>query len=282
MVLSHSKNCQTAHLRLLAILISYFSLMACGSGIIKSQDSCINKAEGLERDPYTGHELEPGQLSLIFTGGPSQFTAEISELLQANGIAATFFVEGRHVRAHHQTLQQLIAQGHLIGNSAYSGESLVHSRAAVVELRNTDLLLEPYIKGNMFLFHPPGGHYSERLRRLLNEAGLVKYVGPILPISGRGNHEFLSDTQCWQQGLDIASCVDNYLNEIRRVQRGIIAFSDLHPQSYDLISQLLPVLDNEGFSYLRSDEVPSIHFALRARGGKPQLADKSSVCKDYH
>jgi len=265
----------------LFLLTAYGALTSCDGSIIRSNEACVRDPSGLSREPYLGQELERGQLSLIFTGGPSDFTSDISSLLYENNIQASFFVEGRYAEGQWQKLKKVFDQGHLIGNSGYSGQNLIQSKIASIEVRLTDHLIEPLIKGNMFLFYPPQGQIDEKLRQQLNEAGLGKYVGPILPLSGRGSSDFVSDTECWLQELGLDSCVQNYLVEIRGIERGIVAFSDQHPLTFDLISQLLPVLINEGFSFIRLDEIPSINFALVNRGGRPLKNDNSNTCQDY-
>ncbi|MFW7377338.1 MAG: polysaccharide deacetylase family protein [Oligoflexus sp.] len=254
---------------------------ACSQIVSEPKTSCVTNATGINRDAFSGQELDQGQLSLIFTGGPNDFTSEISSFLTENQIQASFFVEGQFIKEHRETLKQVFADGHLIGNGGYSGEDLVSSKAATIEVRMTDHLIEPFIKGNMFLLHPPKGIINDRVRRLLNESGLGKYVGPILPLAGQGNQEFITDEQCWSQGLDIDSCVDIYRNEIDRIQRGIVSFSNQSGETLELIRRILPVLDFEGFSFVRLDEVPSVHFALRSSGGKPLQNDQSAPCFDY-
>jgi hypothetical protein len=256
-------------------------LGSCSQSMPEISDNCITNAAGIGEDPLSGQELDAGQLSLIFVGGPSDITDNIGAFLLESGIQATFFANGRHIPQHKAILDQVVSSGHLAGNYGYSGQNLAESRNPRTEVRATDELLTPFIKGNMFLFSPPQFVYRERLGALLNTSGLNKYVGPITPLAGANNDSFLFDFECWQQNLDVGSCVQNYLEEIRRVERGIVAFSDASEQTLELLRQILPVLQNEDFSFIRLDSIPSVAFSLRAAGASPGSDSRNETCNDY-
>src|SRR5438477_6406658 len=58
-------------------------------------------------------------------GGPGPQTSELGDYLAEEGIAATFFVIGRHAEQHPATLGRLHRAGHTLGNHTYSHPGLV-------------------------------------------------------------------------------------------------------------------------------------------------------------
>ncbi len=187
---------------------------------------------------------------------------------------------GSALEANKQIASQISNIGHLVGNYGYSGKDLLASRDAITEVRATDLLLMPHIKGNRFLFSAPDGQYSKRLQRLLNDAGLNKYVGPIQATTDLLGSSFQSDQQCWQNGDSVSVCAQNYLDAVRNLERGIIAFHDTTEQSLALIQELIPILEAESYNFIPLQEIPSVNFSLRAAGATPSASDEDT-CNDY-
>jgi peptidoglycan/xylan/chitin deacetylase (PgdA/CDA1 family) len=56
---------------------------------------------------------------LTFDDGPSKLTDDVLDLLQAEGIQATFFVLGEAAENHPELLKRMLAEGHSIGNHTY-------------------------------------------------------------------------------------------------------------------------------------------------------------------
>jgi peptidoglycan/xylan/chitin deacetylase (PgdA/CDA1 family) len=64
-------------------------------------------------------------IALSFDDGPNPpFTEELLDVLEAEGVSATFFMTGQHVVAHPETARRVLAAGHPIGNHGFSEERL--------------------------------------------------------------------------------------------------------------------------------------------------------------
>ncbi len=80
-----------------------------------------------------GDALPPKTLCLTYDDGPGQTegvgpgpkTAELGHYLAERGIAATFFVIGRHVRAYPGIVARLRAGGHIVANHTDTHPTLV-------------------------------------------------------------------------------------------------------------------------------------------------------------
>ena len=72
-----------------------------------------------------GDRLPPGTVCLTYDDGPGPRTEDLAACLSCRGIAATFFVIGRHAEQRRNVLGRLRDWGHLIGNHTYSHPGLV-------------------------------------------------------------------------------------------------------------------------------------------------------------
>jgi hypothetical protein len=75
----------------------------------------------------------PNMLALTFDDGPYTYTSDLLDLLQRNGVTATFFVTGvngakgpinDHSTGHPDTIRRMIADGHQIAGHSWSHEDM--------------------------------------------------------------------------------------------------------------------------------------------------------------
>ncbi|MBB3188501.1 polysaccharide deacetylase family protein [Microbacter margulisiae] len=103
---------------------------------------------------------------LTFDDGPvPEITPVILKMLDEFQIKATFFCVGDNVRKHPEVFQQVIKQGHRVGNHTFnhikgfswSVEAYLENVEKAASLINSDLI------------RPPHGQLSQKLYRALNE-----------------------------------------------------------------------------------------------------------------
>lgn len=254
------------------------SLGACNSSD-DQETTCNLSANGLKSEGWDGAELGDKQLSFIFLKGPSAVTSDVGDFLQAQGIAAVFFVQGVSVEGNKNHLATLKEQGHLIGNGGYRYQDVTQTVHPVLELRTADGLITPYVSNNMFLFYAPLKSFNEQAAASFRANGLGKYVGPIHDDT-TPSETFRYDEQCWAEGIEPAGCAAQYFDEIKRLGKGIVAFNDTDPRTLELLQELVPQLSAFGFSFARIDQIPSIRTALTRAGA---LVDETGAnsCDDY-
>lgn len=252
---------------------------ACG--VFKPNTAQCRGGPGLAAQALTGNSLAGRVLALSFDGGPSQLSAQIGDFLYGNGVRAAFFVRGREIAAEAAQLERLKARGHLIGQQGYSGDILTGVPEPVLELRKTDQLITPYVTGNMFLLRPPAGIFDDDLAAQFNRAGLNKYVGPIGWDLGASSAGFVDDRDCLNQGLAPATCAQIYLERLRMLEHGIVRFASERPAVLEIVQILITKLRDEGFEFVRIDEVPAIRLAIERAGGKPGTIAGPGGCNEY-
>lgn len=133
---------------------------ACASGVVRWQAGASGNAA-------------PPRIALTFDDGPDpRYTPAVLAILARYHVRATFFVEGRFVRAHPALARQIVAQGHVLGNHTDTHPYLNRLDAPGVraELDACDRTLQDMLNLRTYLFRPPRGLwnaaiYSETARR---------------------------------------------------------------------------------------------------------------------
>jgi peptidoglycan-N-acetylglucosamine deacetylase len=97
---------------------------------------------------------------LTFDDGPS--TPAVLDVLQKNGVHATFFVVGKRVAAEPGTLRRIIAGGHALGNHTWShkippSSAGWNANTLSTEIERTRREVFNATRRKPCLFRPPGG-----------------------------------------------------------------------------------------------------------------------------
>jgi len=124
----------------------------------------------LVRGPTEGRRI-----ALTFDDGPAPpFTEQILDILRSRNVKATFFVCGQNIERHPELLRRIHAEGHLLGNHAYSHKfPYFRSRAFFAEeIDRTQGLIENVIGQRPAIFRPPYGARWRGLYEVLNERGM--------------------------------------------------------------------------------------------------------------
>ncbi|MGN7764547.1 polysaccharide deacetylase family protein [Paenibacillus sp. 22594] len=114
---------------------------------------------------------------LTFDDGPSKITSKVLEILQQQGVKATFFVLGEQARQRPELINAIWEQGHSIGNHTYnhnyhdlySGFTEFWS-----QIKQTEEIVRNITGVRPQLIRAPGGtfgHFDETYFHLLKQAG---------------------------------------------------------------------------------------------------------------
>lgn len=127
-------------------------------------------------------------IALTIDDGPSEYTAEIMQILTANAAAATFFIIGSQVAGREHILQDLVRAGNELANHAMHDEpSRSLSEAVLVEqIRAVEgMLHEAYAAVDRApppkYFRPGSGVFSARMREVLGVLGYRLVLGSVYP-----------------------------------------------------------------------------------------------------
>jgi peptidoglycan/xylan/chitin deacetylase (PgdA/CDA1 family) len=283
--------------RVLAIVIagaaigSAAILGGCQDSSPARERTCTG-AQAISSSDIHGDSLPAKTISLSFDDGPGPRTAELSTYLKAQGIRASFFVNGKMLGASTAVLQQLVADGHVVANHAQThtsltgratgGEHLADAQI-VAEVTQTDTLIAPFVQHNRFMFRAPFGDFSPMAATALDASPMKKYVGPInWEIGDHMGPDQAADWDCWTPGADgvvlsTQQCGDLYVKEIDNVGRGIVLLHDPYfidndvtkGGTVDMEKYIEPTLVAKGYKFARNDEDPVIAAMLPALPSPP-------------
>jgi peptidoglycan/xylan/chitin deacetylase (PgdA/CDA1 family) len=212
-----------------------------------------------DRPLYAASGRAGRALALTYDDGPSpEVTPSLLSCLDEHGARATFFVLGREAERHPELVARIAAEGHELGNHAYShtrGEKLGDDDV-LAEIRRTGELVEAAAGSTPVLFRPPFGVDRLRATRLARRLGLRTVLWSV-------------DSGDWR-GLSAAEVADRV---IARVRPGAVVL--LHdggrsaPVSLEATRVFLPELRARGFELataselLRAPERPMRQVAAR-------------------
>lgn len=126
---------------------------------------------------------EHSAVALTFDDGPGPETPQLLEALKDNGAKATFFLCGENARRYPELVRRIAAEGHCIGNHAYSHRRFLgrSKRWMSQEIQSTAQLLSSLLADHHSangaapapIFRPPYGLRWFGMGRLLDDAGLT-------------------------------------------------------------------------------------------------------------
>ena len=98
-------------------------------------------------------------IALTFDDGPwPRSTSKILEILKKNEIKATFFMLGEPVKEYPQIAQQVVSEGHVVGNHTWHHwYHKLDSETAAREIEDTASIIYQTTGVRTSLFRPPGG-----------------------------------------------------------------------------------------------------------------------------
>jgi len=182
-------------LALLALLAVLALLLGCGRSAAAPKAAHLSSGESCGR-----------LVALTFDDGPNPpFTQQILQILESNGVKATFFVEGQAAEANPDTVKLLDAAGMDVESHSYShSETLATADAATfrADLDAASAAFEGILGRQPALYRPPFGNTSDAMLRELADAGYTSIGWDV-------------DSTDWQEA-DPSKIVDAVLSQVHR------------------------------------------------------------------
>lgn len=268
----------------LVLLGAALAATACGEEPTSSYSTpasveLCQRPKSIDTEFHQGDRLAEKTLALTFDDGPAEITAELSAYLKSEGVAATFFVNGANFAGFETSLEQVVADGHLIGNHTHTHAALttLASGDVVREVEETDALLKALVPEGKLFFRPPFGDYDAKVQQALAGSAMNKYQGPVgWDIGDHMGPDSAADWDCWSTDngttATVQECGSLYLKEIRKKTKGIVLLHDGPPggegaKTLEMVKQIVPALKKDGYSFVRVDAAPAA--VTGSAGGAP-------------
>lgn len=248
-------------------------LSGCAAQTSEEEDdpTIEGNGDGTTEDAITtehqlsGSELPDHTLALTFDDGPGPRTGELADYLAAEGVKATFFINGRNVPGRQGALDKIIGRGHLVANHTQNHLQLTKLSGAKVvdEVTKTDAFIAAVQPHGPWLIRAPFGAWNGATSAAVNASPMKKYIGSVFwNIGGELTATSAADWDCWGKGVSIDRCGALYMQEMQTRKHGIVLMHDVHNKSVDMMKLILPKLKAAGWKFATLEEVPSIKRAL--------------------
>lgn len=209
-------------------------------------------------------------VALTFDDGPNANTPAVLDALKAMNIKATFFIVGTMARRYPEILARIAAEGHLLANHSGTHPKLTrrydnNPELLLNQLRMVNDEIAPLLhRGDRLYFRAPYGSWRAAHAAILNADPILRnYVGPVywdeggeISMTRDGYVMSAADWSCWKHGWTATTCAKGYLREIRRHDGGVVLMHCVHRQSGSLVEAVVPALTEEGYRFVRLDQVP--------------------------
>jgi len=185
-------------------------------------------------------------IALTFDDGPyPKVTGHILDVLEKNGVCATFFVLGSRIEGHEDMLTRMDELGCEIGNHSFSHADLTRLSKADCqrELSDTDAEIRRVTGHEASVVRPPYGYYNKTVRSA----------------AGRPLILWTVDTNDWR-GKAPGEIADYVIQQAK--EGSVILMHDQQTQTADAMEMIIPTLIDEGFRFVTVSEL------IRLTGGQ--------------
>lgn len=185
-------------------------------------------------------------IAITFDDGPyPKVTGHILDVLEKNGVCATFFVLGSRIEGHEDMLTRMDELGCEIGNHSFSHADLTRLSKADCqrELSDTDAEIRRVTGHEASVVRPPYGYYNKT----------------VMSAAGRPLILWTVDTNDWR-GKAPGEIADYVIQQAK--EGSVILMHDQQTQTADAMEMIIPTLIDEGFRFVTVSEL------IRLTGGQ--------------
>lgn len=202
-------------------------------------------------------------VALTFDDGPhGTLTPRVLDILRANNVKGTFFMQGCNVKAHPQVVQRMVNEGHEVGNHTWNHVYLskVSREKAESQLQSTNEAIRNACGVVPVVMRPPGGYTN---------AGVASWA--------RQRFGFTTimwdvDTNDWRKpGSSVVAA-----RAVNGAKPGsIILVHDIHASTVAAIDAIVKGLKNRGYELVTVSEL--MRRGRAASGHAPSMPPSPAV-----
>ena len=234
------RNRQIIYCIFLAVLILMGLFLKKKSDRIQAVNSQNVVSEQAEEKSDSEQEEElPPKVALTFDDGPHRiYTKNLLDGLRERGVKATFFVVGENIPGNEDLIQQMEADGHLIGNHTYDHADIskLSDEENCRELQKTSDLVKEITGYGTAYVRPPFGNWKDTMDCRVTMIS-VKWT---------------IDTLDWKS-KNVAEIIGKVMQQISDYD--IILMHDYYETSVEAALQIVDRLQEEGYEFVTVEDL---------------------------
>ncbi len=190
-------------------------------------------------------------IAITFDDGPSKFTMQLLQQLEAYGARATFFMVGTNVPKYPETVKKMKEIGCELGNHTTNHPRLTNLDVAGIqyEIHTTNQAIQSVVGESATLMRPPYGAVNEVVQSAVG-----------LPLA-----MWSVDTLDWE--VKDTEAVKNYILNMAK-DGEIILLHDIHETTVQAVLQVIPELVNRGYQLVTVSEMAAARGVTLENGQK--------------
>ncbi|WP_025783396.1 polysaccharide deacetylase family protein [Sporosarcina sp. D27] len=219
-----------------------------------SPQSEMPAEEELPKKEPIEEEKKPEKLVyLTFDDGPSKLTERFLDILQEQGVKATFFMQGNNLKKEHlqKSVNRAVQEGHYIGahSMTHNYKTLYTKQQFVPEMVETLDLIHEITGTNPHLVRPPYGSApglkNEQVRKQLADAHIKVW-------------DWTIDSKDWELAGNPSQILRN-IKQGTTSDREIVLMHE-KPQTLEALPGIIKFFKEHGYAFAVYDEAH--HFVL--------------------
>lgn len=201
--------------------------------------SRINKTN-YEYDVVINRKIDKSKkmIALTFDDGPNYNTSKVIDVLNKYDIKATFFVLGSRTINNKDILKKMADSGMEIGNHTYNHLLLTKYDENKIrsEIENTSEVIYSATKKRPKLLRPSYGSVNNKIKKVANMPIIIWDI----------------DTLDWKYH-NSKRITSRVVNKVR--DGDIILMHDIYSASLNALSNIIPILQDNGYEFVTIDEL---------------------------
>ena len=134
--------------------------------VIAFMTICLSDVIKIKYESVSASSAEKKKVAITFDDGPNpDYTPDLLKGLKERGVSATFFLLGKEVEKYPELVEQMHAEGHLIGTHSYEHVNLCNltDEKAIEQVDKTNALIEKITGERPQFIRPPYGCWKKNL-----------------------------------------------------------------------------------------------------------------------
>jgi len=190
-------------------------------------------------------------VALSFDDGPNTTTTtQVLDVLEENGVRASFFVQGNHIdKKTAKVMQRAVSLGCDIENHSFSHPhmSSLNEEQILDEISRTDALIEKYTGSKPAFFRPPYIDHNDLMHKAVE-------------------HTFICGVACydWKKEVSVEQRIETLLSNVKDGDIILLHDTEGNDKTPETLRTIIPELKKRGYNFVTVPELFEVRGTLPA------------------